>query len=427
MSRRCATSRFELEKGETLALVGESGSGKSVTALSILQLLPYPPARHGRGSSITFEGQELVGASERDAAPHPRQPHRHGVPGADDLAQPAAHDREAGHRDAASAQAHRCARGARARAIELLHLVGLAEAERRLDAYPHQLSGGQRQRVMIAMALANEPDILIADEPTTALDVTIQAQILTLLKDLQARFGMALLLITHDLTIVRKMADRVAVMTQGEIVERGTAPRFSRAPQHPYTRRLLAAEPKGEPLAVAPRAATVLVETKALKVWFPIKTGVLRRTTGYVKAVDGVDLALRAGETLGVVGESGSGKTTLGLALSAPHRQRPARSASTASRSIELPRAPRCGRCGARCRSCSRTRSRACRPRLSVGQIVEEGLKVHRIGGDRAERAAISSPRRSRRSGSIPSRATAIRTNSRAASASASPSPARSC
>jgi len=275
---------------------------------------------------------------------------------------------------------------ARARVIELLKLVGLPEAESRLNAYPHQLSGGQRQRVMIAMALANEPDILIADEPTTALDVTIQAQILKLLKDLQARFGMALLLITHDLTIVRKMADRVAVMTHGEIVEAGPAERIFAAPQHPYTKRLLAAEPKGEPITLDP-PPPVLLTAQALKVWFPIKRGVLRRTVGYVKAVDGIAFQLREGETLGVVGESGSGKTTLGLALL---RLIPSTGTiNFAGRAID-------GLSSGAMRPLRREIQivfqdpfASLSPRLSVGQIVEEGLKVHRIGGDAAARRAL--------------------------------------
>src|SRR5690348_9262090 len=229
---------FAIERGETVALVGESGSGKSVTALSILQLLPYPPARHGPGSSITFDGQELVNAGE----PLLRQIRGNRI--AMVFQEPMTslnplHTVEKQITETLFLHKHMDRAAARARAIELLHLVGLSEAERRLDAYPHQLSGGQRQRVMIAMALANEPDILIADEPTTALDVTIQAQILKLLKDLQARFGMALLLITHDLGIVRRMADTVCVMTRGEIVEAGPARDIFDHPRHDYTRRLL--------------------------------------------------------------------------------------------------------------------------------------------------------------------------------------------
>ena len=304
---------FDLEKGETLALVGESGSGKSVTALSILQLLPYPTASHSTTSSIRFDGRELVRAG--NAILRDIRGNRIAIVFQEPMTSlNPLHTIE--KQVAETLHLHKGLSGsaARARVIELLQLVGLAEAESRLNAYPHQLSGGQRQRVMIAMALANEPDILIADEPTTALDVTIQAQILKLLKDLQARFGMALLLITHDLTIVRKMADRVLVMTEGEIVERGATADIFAAPQHPYTKKLLAAEPKGTPQAHEPRPKA-LVETRDIRVWFPIKTGLFRRTAGYVKAVDGVDLTLREGETLGVVGESGSGKTTLGLAL----------------------------------------------------------------------------------------------------------------
>src|SRR6202167_1217145 len=304
---------FEIARGKTVALVGESGSGKSVTALSILQLLPYPPASHGKGSSIVFDGQELVGAKEsvlqRIRGNRIAMVFQEPMTSLNPL-----HTIE--KQITETLFLHKGLRGqqARARAVELLKLVGLAEAESRLGAYPHQLSGGQRQRVMIAMALANEPDILIADEPTTALDVTIQAQILKLLKDLQRRFGMALLLITHDLTIVRKMADRVLMMTKGEIVEQGATEEIFEHPKHPYTKHLLAALPRGQPTTKSPRSP-VLLEAKDVRVWFPVKTGLFRRTTGYIKAVDGVDLSLRGGETLGVVGESGSGKTTLGLAL----------------------------------------------------------------------------------------------------------------
>jgi len=376
---------LELEKGETLALVGESGSGKSVTALSILQLLPYPMARHGAGSSIAFEGQELVGASE--AALRRVRGNRIAMVFQEPMTSlNPLHTIEKQVTETLYLHNRIDARAARERAVELLHLVGLAEAERRLDAYPHQLSGGQRQRVMIAMALANTPDILIADEPTTALDVTVQAQILKLLKELQARFGMALLLITHDLTIVRKMAGRIAVMTHGEIVERGTNAEIFSAPKHPYTRRLLAAEPKGEPLQAEPRGK-VLLETEALKVWFPIKSGLFRRTTGHVKAVDGISLALRAGETLGVVGESGSGKTTLGLAILRLI-------ASEGAIRFDGMALDRLG--GKALRPLRRQMQivfqdpfASLSPRLSVGQIVEEGLKVHGLGGDAASRRDI--------------------------------------
>ncbi len=303
---------FDIKKGETVALVGESGSGKSVTALSIIKLLPYPAASHPSGS-VTFKGQELLGLPERDI--------RH-VRGNDItiiFQEPMTslnplHTIE--RQIVEILELHRGLTGAaaRARAIELLGQVGIPNPESRLASYPHQLSGGQRQRVMIAMALANEPDLLIADEPTTALDVTVQAQILKLLKELQGRLGMAMLFITHDLGIVRKIADRVCVMSKGKIVEQGPVELVYTTPQHPYTRALLAAEPKGEPPPVNPDAPVVLA-TDNLKVWFPIKRGVMRKTVGHIKAVDGVSIEVRKGETLGVVGESGSGKTTLGLAI----------------------------------------------------------------------------------------------------------------
>ena len=303
---------FDIKKGETVALVGESGSGKSVTALSVIKLLPYPAARHPSGA-IHFKGQELMKLSERDI--------RH-VRGNDItiiFQEPMTslnplHTIE--RQIAEILDLHRGITGAaaRARSIELLDQVGIPDPASRLASYPHQLSGGQRQRVMIAMALANEPDLLIADEPTTALDVTVQAQILKLLKDLQTRLGMAMLFITHDLGIVRKIADRVCVMQRGKIVEQGDVEQVFEAPQHPYTRALLAAEPKPDPAPVCDDAP-VVVGVKDLKVWFPIRRGVLRKTIGFIKAVDGVSLEVRKGETLGVVGESGSDKTTLGLAI----------------------------------------------------------------------------------------------------------------
>src|SRR5207249_2339862 len=284
-------------------LVGESGSGKSVTALSIVQLLPYPVAAHEPGSSIRFAGEELVGATperlRRVRGNRIAMVFQEPMTSLNPL-----HTLERQIAETLLIHKHMNAQAARARTIELLHLVGLGDAENRLGAYPHQLSGGQRQRVMIAMAIANEPDILIADEPTTALDVTIRAQILDLMRELKDRLGMALLLITHDLAIVRHMAERVCVMTQGEIVENGATPEVFARPQHPYTRRLLAAEPKGK-VPPADQAAPVLVEGEQVKVWFPIRQGLLRRIKGYVKAVDGVSLSVRAGSTLGVVGESG--------------------------------------------------------------------------------------------------------------------------
>jgi microcin C transport system ATP-binding protein len=303
---------FDIVKGECTALVGESGSGKSVTALSILRLLPYPAARHPSGS-INFQGKDLLQLTER-------QMRR--VRG-DDITivfqEPMTSlnplhtiEKQIGeilllHRGLTGAPA-------RARTLEVLTQVGIPNPETRLQSYPHQLSGGQRQRVMIAMALANEPDLLIADEPTTALDVTVQAQIIALLKDLQARLGMSLLFITHDLGIVRKIAQRVCVMKDGKIVEHGPVERVFASPEHPYTQALLAAEPRPDPAPPLPNAP-MLLETDNLKVWFPITSGLMRKVVGHVKACDGLSITLRKGETLGVVGESGSGKSTLGRAI----------------------------------------------------------------------------------------------------------------
>jgi microcin C transport system ATP-binding protein len=303
---------FDIAKGETVALVGESGSGKSVTALSVMKLLPYPSAHHPSGS-ITFKGRDMLSMSENEI----RQ-----VRGNDItiiFQEPITslnplHTIEKQIGEILMLHQGLTGKTARARIVELLGQVGIPDPAGRLQSYPHQLSGGQRQRVMIAMALANEPDLLIADEPTTALDVTVQAQILKLLKDIQSRLGMSMLFITHDLGIVRKLADRVCVMQQGKIVEQGAVERVFTAPEHPYTRALLAAEPKPDPAPPRPEAA-VVVSTDNLKVWFPIKRGVLRKVVGHIKAVDGISMELRKGETLGVVGESGSGKTTLGLAI----------------------------------------------------------------------------------------------------------------
>ena len=303
---------FEISKGETLALVGESGSGKSVTALSIMKLLPYPSASHPSGS-VNFKGKELLGLPESEI----RQVRGNDITIV--FQEPMTslnplHTIERQIGEILLLHGGVTGDAARTRIIELLTQVGLPDPAGRLGSYPHQLSGGQRQRVMIAMALANEPDLLIADEPTTALDVTVQAQILELLRELQARMGMAMLFITHDLGIVKKIADRVCVMKQGEIVEQGSVDKVFSAPQHPYTQQLLAAEPKGKPPALNPDGE-VMIHTDDLKVWFPVKRGVLQKVVGHIKAVDGVSVELRRGETLGVVGESGSGKTTLGLAI----------------------------------------------------------------------------------------------------------------
>ena len=376
---------FSLDRGGTLALVGESGSGKTVTALSILQLLPYPIAAHSAVSSIRFAGEQLVGAAPEQL----RQVRGNRI--AMVFQEPMTslnplHTLEQQISETLLVHKHMAPAAARVRTLELLRLVNLPDAESRLGAYPHQLSGGQRQRVMIAMAIANEPDMLIADEPTTALDVTIQAHILQLLKDLRDRFSMALLLITHDLTIVRKMADDVCIMTAGEIVEAGpTADIFAR-PRHPYTQRLLAAEPKSRPPA-ANLAAPDLVRADDLRVWFPIRSGVLRRVRGHVKAVDGVSLAVRTGTTLGVVGESGSGKTTLGLALLR---------LTEAEGEIRFAGQDLAGLGQRQLRPLRREMQvvfqdpfSSLSPRLSVAQIVEEGLKVHRLAATAAERRRL--------------------------------------
>jgi microcin C transport system ATP-binding protein len=375
---------FDIERGESVALVGESGSGKSVTALSIMQLLPYPVARHPSGS-IVFQGEELVGASEttmrRVRGDRIAMIFQEPMTSLNPL-----HTIEKQVNEVLRVHKRLSRSAARGRTLELLRLVGLPEAERRLDAYPHQLSGGQRQRVMIAMALANEPDLLIADEPTTALDVTIQAQILTLLADLQAKFGMALLLITHDLGVVRKMAGRVHVMSAGEIVEAGATRAIFEAPRHPYTRRLLAAEPR--PMLRAPRVdAPVVLEAENVRVWFPIRRGVLRRTVGHIKAVDGVSLAVREGQTVGVVGESGSGKTTLGLALL--RLQASSGRIRFAGRDLHAMPAGALRSLRREMQVVFQDPFGALSPRMSIAQIVGEGLGVHRIGATPAERRQL--------------------------------------
>jgi microcin C transport system ATP-binding protein len=372
---------FEINKGETLALVGESGSGKSITALSVMKLLPYPAARHPSGS-IHFEDRELIATSERDM----RQVRGNDI--AIVFQEPMTslnplHTIEKQIGEVLLLHRGLTGTSARARTLELLTQVGIPDPETRLGSYPHQLSGGQRQRVMIAMALANEPDLLIADEPTTALDVTVQAQILALLKEVQKRLGMAMLFITHDLGIVRKIADRVCVMKQGKIVETGDVERVFTAPEHPYTKDLLAAEPKPDPAPPRPDAP-IVVKTDDLKVWFPIKRGVLRKVIGHVKAVDGVSIEVRKGETLGVVGESGSGKTTLGLALlrlissqgpiaflGHPIQGLKFKEMRPFRRDMQIVFQDPYG---------------SLSPRLSIADIIEEGLRVHQARLSAAER-----------------------------------------
>ena len=301
---------FRVEPGETVALVGESGSGKSVTALATVRLLPRAARVQG---SVKFQGRELSGAPDAELQ------RVRGNEISFIFQEPMTslnplHTIERQITESLGLHQGLRGAGARARVVELLHKVGIREAESRMGAYPHQLSGGQRQRVMIAMALANGPKLLIADEPTTALDVTIQAQILELLAELKRSEGLSMLFITHDLNIVRRIADRVCVMQAGEIVEQGATGEIFTAPRHPYTQKLLAAEARGLPEPV-PQGAAVVAETRDLRVWFPITRGFLRRTVGHVKAVNSATLHVRAGETLGIVGESGSGKTTLALAI----------------------------------------------------------------------------------------------------------------
>ena len=363
---------FDIAKGETVALVGESGSGKSVSALSVLKLLPYPPASHPSGQ-ILFGGEDLLSLDERQLRrvrgnkitmifqePMTSLNPLHTI------------ERQIGeilrtHQGMGEEQA-------RKRTVELLNEVGIREPEKRLDAYPHQLSGGQRQRVMIAMALGNEPQLLIADEPTTALDVTVQAQILELLARLKQKNGMSMLFITHDLGIVRKIADRVCVMTKGKIVETGPTREIFANPQHAYTRHLLAAEPKGRP-PVADETAKAVMRGNDIKVWFPIKQGFFRKTVDHVKAVDGIDVTVRAGQTLGVVGESGSGKTTLGLALSRMISSTGAiqfdgRDINKLSFGAMRP-------LRSELQIVFQDPFGSLSPRMSIAEIIEEGLKIH--------------------------------------------------
>jgi microcin C transport system ATP-binding protein len=374
---------FELGKGETLAIVGESGSGKSVTALSTVSLLPESATIAG---SVTYNGKEMVNADlntlrkvrGNDISFIFQEPMTSLNP---------LHTLE--KQIAESLALHQGLSGAKARArvIELLEKVGIREAESRLDAYPHQLSGGQRQRVMIAMALANGPDLLIADEPTTALDVTIQAQILELLADLKRREGMSLLFITHDLGVVRRIADRVCVMQGGEIVEQGPTAEIFDNPQHAYTRKLLAALPSGHPDPV-PKGAEEIVSTEGLRVWFPITRGLMRRTVGHVKAVNDATVSIRAGETLGIVGESGSGKTTLALGIlrliqsEGPVIFQGRNLQGLKSRQMRAHRR--------HMQVVFQDPYGSLSPRMTIEQIVAEGLGVHGVPSGRSEREEVA-------------------------------------
>ncbi|MGB7244171.1 MAG: ABC transporter ATP-binding protein [Sulfitobacter sp.] len=373
---------FTVERGQTVALVGESGSGKSVSALSTVSLLGDSAEVSG---SVTYDGQQMIGADDallrkvrgNDISFIFQEPMTSLNP---------LHTIEKQLGESLALHQGVAGQAARARILELMDKVGIRDAESRLNSYPHQLSGGQRQRVMIAMALANKPDVLIADEPTTALDVTIQAQILDLLKDLKDAEGMGLLFITHDLGIVRRIADHVCVMQNGEIVEQGPTKAIFDAPQHPYTIKLLNAEPAGAPEPVAENAE-VVASTDHLKIWFPIQAGLLRRTVGYVKAVNDATLSVRAGETIGIVGESGSGKTTMALAIM--------RLISSEGGITYL---------GQDVRSWSTRELRRLRkdmqivfqdpfgslsPRMTCAQIIAEGLTVHNVDPDRDQRDLV--------------------------------------
>ena len=377
---------LHIDKGETVALVGESGSGKSVTALSVMQLLPYPLAHHPAGS-IALKGEEIIGNSDR------RMRQLRGNEMAMIFQEPLSslnplHSIEKQiaevlllHKNMTWKQAHN-------RVEDLLKLVGLESASERLNSLPHEFSGGQQQRVMIAMALANDPDLLIADEPTTALDVTVQAQVLNLMRELQQRLNMSMLFITHDLGIVRRMADRVCVMNEGKIVEQGPTEEVFRLPNDEYTKHLLAAEPKGRPYASAANVSSIIT-SHDLKVWFPVKKGILRRTIGHIKAVNGISIDIKRGQTLGVVGESGSGKSTLGRALL--RLERSSGSILFNGKNIQ----------GLQFKGLRPLRRQmqivfqdpygSLSPRLSVGQIVEEGLLVHGLGGSYEERRHLIS------------------------------------
>ena len=374
---------FTVNRGEVVALVGESGSGKSVSALSTVSLLGDSAQVTG---SVKYDGQELIGADERRL----RQVRGNDISFI--FQEPMSslnplHTIEKQLTESLALHQGIIGAQARGRVLELLEKVGIRDAETRLSSYAHQLSGGQRQRVMIAMALANKPDILIADEPTTALDVTIQAQILDLLKELKDAEGMGLLFITHDLAIVRRIADRVFVMQQGEVVESGPTAELFANPQHPYTIKLLSAEPSGQPEPVAENAP-VVVETDKLKIWFPIHGGMLRRTIGHIKAVNASSLSVRAGETLGIVGESGSGKTTMALAImrliasegGITYKGQDIRSWSTKQlrhlrKDMQIVFQDPYG---------------SLSPRMTCAQIISEGLKIHSVDPDRDQRDLVA-------------------------------------
>tara|TARA_Y100001933_G_C19006441_1_gene566816 strand:+ start:2798 stop:4468 length:1671 start_codon:yes stop_codon:yes gene_type:complete len=372
---------FSVNKGETVALVGESGSGKSVIALSILQLLSYTTAYHPTGS-IKFKSHELLGAGS-DILGRVRGNRISMIFQEPMTALNPLHTIE--KQIAESLILHKDFPGnqIRKRVIQLLGEVGIQNADQRLGAFPHELSGGQRQRVMIAMALANEPDLLIADEPTTALDVTLQAQILELLTNLQRKFGMALLFITHDLGVVEKIADRVCVMEKGSIVESGDTKKVFSTPAHAYTKQLLDAEPKGSKLAIE-TTAPVLLESKEIKVWFPIREGLLRRVVDYVRAVDGMNIKIHEGETVGIVGESGSGKTTLGMALL--KLQKSEGVLRFDGKDLQNLKANGMRPFRRQMQVVFQDPFGSLSPRMTVGQIVEEGLRIHEIGENKRER-----------------------------------------
>ena len=366
---------LQIEKGQIVALVGESGSGKTVTALSVTRLLPYPLAWHPRGS-IKFDSQELMGATE------PKMRAIRGNRISMIFQEPLnslnpLHSVEKQIKEVLHLHKRMSDGKARERVEELLDLVGMPEASSRLHAMPHEFSGGQQQRFMIAMALANEPELLIADEPTTALDVTVQAQVLKLLKELTERFNMGLLLITHDLRIVRRLADHVYMMKDGRLLENNKTEALFSFPSEKHTQQLLAADPSGKPDPV-PAEAKEIIAANGVKVWFPIKRGVIRRTIGHIKAVDGINLILREGQTLGVVGESGSGKSTLGRALLRLENSRGEihfmghdiqnygwKEMLPLRRELQIVFQDPFG---------------SMSPRMSVFQVVEEGLLVHGLG-----------------------------------------------